>query len=567
MMRVAVDIPGVEARYDLRSNSWKIQFRDETLVLRDWNWGERYGLVYRSTADGRFDRRTFVDFVFSELLDHAPEKYRIILADTVLELLGVPRRQPGFSLAHGEFLLARAFGWRPSQLSEEPVASLDNMIKTLVQEEQQRNAASKRYEDEGWTSIVFQAPPPDPSSENANRPNPEDMEQELLSRLRLQEKLDAVAIWAGETIDWTEQDDGRSFGGDIVSGAMPGPTETTGQSAVNSKPEISNNRGEPFPASSVFKKEQTERAEKTSTFYKGIARLKTDARRSGRKTEESGDTEHLPSHARVRLSRLQPPKLHSEPDGEASAIREMASSNMPPPSGSSREPAFRASQDKAGTSGPNASRFQSSGAAKQTSVNMSAGPPAKNGNLAKVTTARLARPRQAKADTGKATSPASGIVRVPSANARSERSQEASRRLPETRGERHPLFSVAQNAPAKKKNGLASFSAKSTGNRGRGLPEHDFLSETARHPKSNSAETVFGAGTPWRAANMDSLSKQMEISRQADAIEPSTADNPFEYAASRPEIEPSHPFALSELEERMADVLERAAREAGVDLP
>lgn len=568
MIRVAMDIPLVEVWYDLRSKSWEIQYKEETFMLRDWNWGERYGLVYRSVTDGRFDRQKFVDFVLSELLDRVPDKEPIILANAVLELLDVPRRQPDFSLAHGEFLLAKAFGWRPSQLCEEPVASLDTMVQTLFREEQRRNAASKHYEDESWTSIVFQAPSIDTSSENASGPNLEDIDQELLSRLRFREKLDAVAVWAGDTVDWTERDDGRLFGCEVVSGAMPCAAEATGKTAGNNKDGTSKNGGESFSKSSAFENAQDEITDETSTFfYRGIARLKGDSRRSDRKTENLGDTKHEQSHASARLTRVPQVKSYSEPAGDRAPIKEKATSNAPIPSVSSRESTFRPSQDKAKSSGPIKRRPQSNGPVEQHSANLSAGGNRETGNPSRLTTARLASPTKAKPDTGKATSPRPGIARIQTANGPSTRSPEVSGKQPEAPRAQRPLYSVVQGSPAKKRAGFANFPARAAGVYGTGFPENNSLSRAPHNNGGNPAGTIRESEAPWRSAEMGATSEKKEISPHGITLEPAWTDNAFEYPASHSDVETSHPFALSELEERMADVLERAAREAGVDLP
>jgi hypothetical protein len=52
-----------------------------------------------------------------------------------------------------------------------------------------------------------------------------------------------------------------------------------------------------------------------------------------------------------------------------------------------------------------------------------------------------------------------------------------------------------------------------------------------------------------------------------DWPEPSTAPDSGSEAWFRPDPRPAAPFQLSDLEEQMADVLDRAAREAGIDLP
>lgn len=553
MMRVAVDIPGVEAWFDLRSESWKIQYNDETFVLRYWNWGERYRLVCRSIADGRFDRRRFVDSVFSELMDRAPEKDRIVLADTVLELLGVPRRQPDCSLAHGEFLLARAFGWRPSQLSGEPVASLDEMIQRLVQEEQRRNAPSKRWEDEGWTSIVFQPPPSDPSSRNESGPTPEVIEREPLSKIRLQEKLDTAAAWAGEAVDWPEREDGRLFGCEVVPGIVHAAAQTTGHTEKKHTDGTLDSGGESFSKNTASRNEHAEKKDNTSTFYRGIARLKTDPRQSGRKADDLGEDRHAPSHARVRLSRPQQAKPRSESAEEASTNLKKAFSIMPTPSGSSRESTFRTPQEEAGPAGPNHFQSQSDVMAEPTPANLSEAGRGRTekGNLAHAMTTRLAGLGHVKPNAGREASPVSGILHMPAEDLRPPKRPEVPGRPPVAPHDRNPGFPVVQDAPAMKKAGLAGFSARPTAADGRGLPERAFLSETARHPKVRSA----------------SASKPKGIFPHAETLEPAWAGNPFESTESRPAVEASHPFALSELEEHMADVLERAAREAGVDLP
>ncbi len=268
-----MDIRGISVWRDLRAKRWTVEDKQHTYTLQEWNWGLRHQLVRTAIVAGQLDRELFIENVFAVLVDPQPVNDRIRLAFIFLYLLNVPEQTPPVSLARAELLLARAFGWRPDDLKEQSIASMDDMVRTLEEQHRQRNA-SQQHSD-GWTSIIFaQAGTSAVSNATANDGSvTQDANNDAVLRVRLQNMLDAVASWAGL--------------------ALEPELETTEQGFVWQQPQVvkpaQSNSTVSLGGKTAAFNETTGLKEPTATFFKGTARLKASHSKSTREQENVSD--------------------------------------------------------------------------------------------------------------------------------------------------------------------------------------------------------------------------------------------------------------------------------------
>ena len=291
MIRIPIDIRGIGVWRDLRANRWTIEDQQHTYTLQEWNWGLRHQLARTAIVAGQLDRELFIDSLFAVLVDPQPATDRIRLAYTVLHLLNVPEQIPAVSLARAEMLLAQSYGWRPDDLREHSVASLDDMVQTLAQQDRQHPTHQR---SDGWKSIVFTQPgsstteTSDHNTSTIGATTAHDQNTDAVIRARLHNMLDAIVFWAGLTVepeletteDGFVQEQSQSITGDSSKQAGP--------KAVNVSAEV----GDPH--------------EPPATFFKGTARLKALSSRSTRENDPISKVSHdNPSHVESGNTGLQ----------------------------------------------------------------------------------------------------------------------------------------------------------------------------------------------------------------------------------------------------------------------
>jgi len=503
MIRIPIDIRGIGVWRDLRANRWTIEDQQHTYTLQEWNWGLRHQLARSAVVAGQFDRELFIDNLFAVLVDSQPATDRIRLAYTVLHLLNVPEQTHPVSLARAEMLLAQSYGWRPDDLREHSVASLDDMVQILAEQDRQRSA---HQHNDGWKSIVFTQPDSSitDTSNHAISTNDasmaHDLNTDVVLHARLRNMLDAVAFWAGLVPDTeleTTEDEFVRQQPQSIKGEL---SKQVGPEAVNVSDEIN---GLP---------------EHPATFFKGMARLQPSSR-STRHDENISSVSHVnhPGDVDSDKSGLQqnhvttPRKERVMNPGNSLSGRGAIKSNF-----DDSEPMVVAHKRNAienPTPAPAASMQP------------------RNDGFGSATPSHL---------TANTTWPAAGnktVGRIIGVN--------GSAHAPVSRNEAwQPLHGNLPSRTECKPPALIDPAIDTTlANESAGLAAAALLRENEWPPDMDMPKILV-------AANEETLPSE-----------------PGSIAMVQLDTIKANPFALSELEEQLADALERAAREAGIDIP
>jgi hypothetical protein len=494
-----MDIRGISVWRDLRAKRWTIEDKQHTYTLQEWNWGLRHQLVRTAIVTGQLDRELFIENVFSVLVDPQPVNDHIRLAFTFLHLLNVPEQTPPVSLARAELLLAQAFGWRPDDLKEQNIASLDNMVRTL--EEQHRQRYASQQHNDGWKSIIFaQAGTSAVSTATANDgPVTQDANIDAVLRVRLQNMLDAVASWAGL--------------------ALEPELETAEQGFVRQQPQVvktaqSNSTVSLGGKTSAFN-ETAGLNEPTVTFFKGTARLKASHSKSTR-AQENVSAANPVAHLN-----------HVNSDSGSQQIYKntaiLARTTHPGDSESERD----AIESLTNTFTRAVATHKRYAVPKETVLHKSAG------NI----------------------TPAPGVS-IPSIQPHNNwRSNAVATQL------NTDLNSINRNAVANHPVNHNSDWQHMHGN----LPSQQRIAGQV-HPANGSVLPQYLApGTFTGVSNWPHSHENRKIS--VASSEAYFASIPPSIAMRLQHSLKENPFALSEFEEQLADALERAAREAGIDIP
>ncbi|WP_428264571.1 hypothetical protein [Haliangium sp.] len=144
---------------DPRTGAWSLEGWGRTHRLREWTWAERRCLVDACSPRGRLDGARFLRAMLDLLVEPAPPADATSLYGYVcLSLLEVPGA-PQQSLTASEVALARAFGWGPRQLAEQPAAQVDRLLAHLAV----RGDTGADRRPEPSRAGPRPAPPPSPS--------------------------------------------------------------------------------------------------------------------------------------------------------------------------------------------------------------------------------------------------------------------------------------------------------------------------------------------------------------------------------------------------------------------
>lgn len=309
----------------------------------------------------------------------------------------------------------------------------------LADKEEPPDTLTGRSEADGWTSILFQPPSPARSLIEEAEPTPEPMEKGLLSKTRLQEKLDTAAVWAGHTAYSPKQKNGLPPGRQTNPHDILSETRENAQTLKKHTDETTDTGGEYSSGNTAHENSDTGQKASTPTYYRGTARLNAHPRQP-----VPGDTYRK------------------------------------------NEPAGKSSEET--------------------------------------------QPFQVP-----------GRTPLPAENMYS------------TQRTHPPSSSAARNIVGKRRTVLSGLPHTAEAEAGTRALEDGFLREPPHHKTDNFKNTDPSSNPESlpRNAGTGSLPRIMETFGSADR---------------HGDVQSSHPFALSELEENMADVLERAAREAGIDL-
>jgi hypothetical protein len=129
MVPIPTDVDGLAVSRDLRTGTWVLEGWGRVHRLREWTWAERRRLVSACTRASGLDGLAFVRALLALLVDPAPPAELAPLYGYVcLGLLDVRPESPRQTLTASEVALARAFGWGPRELGEQPAAHVDRLL-------------------------------------------------------------------------------------------------------------------------------------------------------------------------------------------------------------------------------------------------------------------------------------------------------------------------------------------------------------------------------------------------------------------------------------------------------
>ena len=502
MIRIPIDIRGIGVWRDLRANRWTIEDQQHTYTLQEWNWGLRHQLARTAIVAGQLDRELFLDSLFAVLVEPQPADDRMRLAYTVLHLLNVPEQIPSVSLARAEFLLAQSYGWRPDDLREHSVASLDDMVQMLAQQDRQHPTHQR---SDGWKSIVF-ARPGSTTTETYNHnastidaTTAFDQNTDSVIRARLHNMLDAIATWAGLTVEPELETTEDGFAQEQLQSTKGELSKQTSPRAVS----VSDEAGDP-PAP-------------PATFFKGTARLKALPSRS-----------MCENNSIFTVSRDNPNHVESDNTGLRQNMGMTAHNDRRKDlrnKKSEREAIESPVDDSDPVQTLHERKSNSTMPAQGASVQH------RDDRLSSAASSRL---------TANAARPATG-----SKTMRQSIELNESAHTPTNHNDAWQPLHGNPPSPAQWKSPLSADTEIDTNSAGHsaGLAAAA-LPQDAEWPLiQNRPETVAAANEVTFPSDLESI-----VIRRRDNTK-------------------TNPFALSELEEQLADALERAVREAGIDIP
>jgi hypothetical protein len=177
---------GVTVTHDIKSGAFIVTSFSGSHTVHDWTWGERKALVRDAVVNGSFDAESFLSFVSQSLIVPAlqADKSREVLS-VALTLLSVPPVSHCLSIPEAQAFLAMRFGWKITDMDPQPARDLDELIVSLLPESHK----TKDAVDDGWTRIVINDSPE--SSENLLENGDGDRE--------LRDILKSLAIMSGAT--------------------------------------------------------------------------------------------------------------------------------------------------------------------------------------------------------------------------------------------------------------------------------------------------------------------------------------------------------------------------------
>jgi hypothetical protein len=133
MVPIPTDVDGLAVSRDLRTGTWVLRGWGREHRLREWTWAERRRLVSACTRADGLDGLAFVRGMLALLVDPAPPAELAPLYGYVcLGLLGVGPESPRQTLTESEVALARAFGWGPRELGEQPATEVDRLLAHIA---------------------------------------------------------------------------------------------------------------------------------------------------------------------------------------------------------------------------------------------------------------------------------------------------------------------------------------------------------------------------------------------------------------------------------------------------
>jgi hypothetical protein len=144
MVPIPIDVDGLAVSRDLRTGTWVLRGWGREHRLREWTWAERRRLVSVCTRADGLDGLAFVRGMLALLVDPSPPAELAPLYGYVcLGLLRVGPESPRQTLTESEVALARAFGWGPRELGEQPATEVDRLLAHIA------NSADRGQMDEG----------------------------------------------------------------------------------------------------------------------------------------------------------------------------------------------------------------------------------------------------------------------------------------------------------------------------------------------------------------------------------------------------------------------------------
>lgn len=199
MIRLPVAIPGMVVEPDFQSDAWHISYKENHSRLREWSWRERRRLVTAGTASGSLDADAFINGVFSLLLDPVPpDESTECWAYAVMQLLRVPENSEVASIAEGEYTLAREFGWRPDEIDRSGAGSIDKMLEQIMMHRTDGVSGMQRtYTNDGWTRLIIADEPQAIAGEAHESIIDSQSPIDRQIQLRLSRMFAAISAWAG----------------------------------------------------------------------------------------------------------------------------------------------------------------------------------------------------------------------------------------------------------------------------------------------------------------------------------------------------------------------------------
>jgi hypothetical protein len=133
MVPIPTDVDGLAVSRDLRTGNWVLRGWGREHRLREWTWAERRRLVSACTRADGLDGLAFVRGMLALLVEPAPPAELAPLYGYVcLGLLGVGPESSRLTLTESEVALARAFGWGPRELAEQPATEVDRLLAHIA---------------------------------------------------------------------------------------------------------------------------------------------------------------------------------------------------------------------------------------------------------------------------------------------------------------------------------------------------------------------------------------------------------------------------------------------------
>ncbi len=143
---------GVAVTHDIKGGAYTLVTSKGSFVFSEWTWGERKALIRDSIVGGAFDPAAFSALFSKSMFAPAlPQQGDMALLGAALRILSVPEISRALPISTAQAFLVMRLGWKITDIDTQPARDLDELIWFLLPEP----AENSETVDDGWTRIII----------------------------------------------------------------------------------------------------------------------------------------------------------------------------------------------------------------------------------------------------------------------------------------------------------------------------------------------------------------------------------------------------------------------------